>query len=85
MVSKNLADSIVIVMGSALKRGRKTEMTKIVVLFWSFRFLSPTKLNRDERVTCSEARSIQPLCLVGVVPPSKMIIVIDFNAVADCF
>ena len=66
MVSKNLADSIVIVMGSALKRGRKTEMTKIEVLFWSFRFLSPTKLNRDERVTCSEARSIQPLCVGDV-------------------
>ena len=66
VVSKNLADSIVIVMGSALKRGRKTEMTKIEVLFWSFRFLSPTKLNRDERVTCSEARSIQPLCLGDV-------------------
>ena len=41
-------------------------MTKIEVLFWSFRFLSPTKLNRDERVTCSEARSIQPLCIRGV-------------------
>ncbi len=41
-------------------------MTKIEVLFWSFRFLSPTKLNRDERVTCSEARSIQPLCLGDV-------------------
>ena len=63
MVSKNLADSIVIVMGSALKRGRKTEMTKIEVLFWSFRFLSPTKLNRNEQARYSEAHPIQPLCL----------------------
>ena len=37
-------------------------MAKIEELFWPFRFLSPTKLNRDERVTCNEARSIQPLC-----------------------
>ena len=66
MVSKNLADSIVIVMGSALKRGRKTEMTKIEAAILVISFFSPTKLNRDERVTCSEARSIQPLCLGDV-------------------
>ena len=35
-------------------------------IFGHFVFFPPTKLNRDERVTCSEARSIQPLCLGDV-------------------
>ena len=38
----------------------------------AFRFLSPTKLNRNELAENSEAHSIQPLCLrgVGIVPYS---------------
>ena len=48
-------------------RGRKTEILQIHYVFRVFRFLSPTKLNRNELAGYSKAHSIQPLCLAGVV------------------
>ena len=36
------------------------------ICIYAFRFLSPTKLNRNEIAVYSEAHSIQPLCLEGV-------------------
>ena len=42
-------------------------MAKIEEIILAISFSFPHKvLNRDERVTCSEARSIQPLCLGDV-------------------
>ena len=46
--------------------GERQKYTKYINVFSVFRFLSPTKLNRDEQARCSEAHPIQPLCLLGV-------------------
>ena len=63
MISEKLADFIIAVTGNRIEEeGERQKYSKYIIVFRVFRFLSPTKLNRDERVTCSEARSIQPLC-----------------------
>ena len=46
--------------------GERQKYSKYNNVFRVFRFLSPTKLNRDEQAGYSEAHSIQPLCLRGV-------------------
>ena len=50
--------------------GERQKYSKYI--FRVFRFLSPTKLNRNELAGYSEAHSIQPLCKrgVGLVPYS---------------
>ena len=65
--------------------GERQKHPRYIIVSRVFRFLSPTKLNRYEQAVYSAAHTIQPLCLVGVLSPSKIIIDIDFNAVADCF
>ena len=52
--------------------GERQKCSKYIYVFRVFRFLSPTKLNRNELAGYSEAHSIQPLCLrgVGLVPYS---------------
>ena len=45
--------------------GERQKYSKYI--FRVFRFLSPTKLNRNELAGYSKAHSIQPLCLAGVV------------------
>ena len=46
--------------------GERQKQSKYIYVFRVFRFLSPTKLNRNELAGYSEAHSIQPLCLSGV-------------------
>ena len=46
--------------------GERQKYSKYIYVFRVFRFLSPTKLNRDEQARYSEAHPIQPLCLRGV-------------------
>ena len=59
--------SIVIVMGNSIKcEGERQKHPRYIIVSRMFRFLSPTKLNRDEQTGYSEAHSIQPLCLAGV-------------------
>jgi len=73
-------------MGNRIKcEGERQKHPRCIIVSRMFRFLSPTKLNRYEQAVYSAAHTIQPLCLVGVLTPSKIIINIDFNAVADCF
>ena len=73
-------------MGDSIKcEGERQKHPRYIIVSRMFRFLSPTKLNRYEQAVYSAAHTIQPLCLVGVLSPSKIIIDIDFNAVADCF
>ena len=50
------------------------ERQKYINVFTVFRFLSPTKLNRDEQARYSEAHPIQPLCLggVGMIPVLRL-------------
>ena len=49
----------------------------------AFRFLSPTKLNRNELAGYSKAQSIQPLCLWGVGVCFVVKTFIKVDAVAD--
>ena len=66
-ITKNLADFIIAVRGNRIEcEGERQKYTKYINVFSVFRFLSPTKLNRDEQAKHSEAHSIQPLCLCGV-------------------
>ena len=65
--------------------GERQKHPRYNIVSRMFRFLSPTKLNRYEQAVYSAAHTIQPLCIVGVLSPSKKIIDIDFIAVADCF
>ena len=46
--------------------GERQKYSKYIYVFRVFRFLSPTKLNRNELAGYSKAHSIQPLCLGGV-------------------
>ena len=67
MISKKLADFIIAVTGNRIEgEGERQKYSKYIIVFRVFRFLSPTKLNRDEQAGYSEAHSIQPLCLRGV-------------------
>ncbi len=52
--------------------GERQKYSKYIYVFRVFRFLSPTKLNRNELAGYSEAHFIQPLCKrgVGLVPYS---------------
>ena len=71
MISKKLADFIIAVTGNRIEcEGERQKYSKYNNVFRVFRFLSPTKLNRDEQAGYSEAHSIQPLCLrgVGIIP-----------------
>jgi len=67
MISEKLADFIIAVTGNRIEEeGERQKYSKYNIVFRVFRFLSPTKLNRDEQAGYSEAHSIQPLCLRGV-------------------
>ena len=67
MISKKLADFIIAVTGNRIEcEGERQKYSKYIIVFRVFRFLSPTKLNRDEQAGYSEAHSIQPLCRGGV-------------------
>ena len=67
MISKKLADFIIAVTGNRIEcEGERQKYSKYIIVFRVFRFLSPTKVNRDEQAGYSEAHSIQPLCLGGV-------------------
>ena len=67
MISKKLADFIIAVTGNRIEcEGERQKYSKYINVFRVFRFLSPTKLNRDEQARYSEAHPIQPLCLGGV-------------------
>ena len=60
-------DFIIAVTGNRIEyEGERQKYTKYINVFSVFRFLSPTKLNRDEQAKHSEAHSIQSLCLRGV-------------------
>ena len=47
-------------------REKDRNTLNILYVFRVFRFLSPTKLNRNELAGYGEAHSIQPLCKRGV-------------------
>ena len=67
MIPKKLAGFIIAVTGNRIEEeGERQKYPKYINVFRVFRFLSPTKLNRDERASYSEAHPIQPLCLGGV-------------------
>ena len=67
MIPKKVADFIIAVTGNCIEcEGERQKSPKYINVFRGFRFLSPTKLNRDEQAGYSEAHSIQPLCLGGV-------------------
>ena len=67
MIPKKIADFIIAVTGNCIEcEGERQKYSKYIIVFRVFRFLSPTKLNRDEQTGYSEAHSIQPLCLCGV-------------------
>ena len=67
MISKKLADFIIAVTGNRIEcEGERQKYSKYIIVFRVFRFLSPTKLNRDEQAGYSEAHAIQPLCRRGV-------------------
>ena len=71
MIPKKLADFIIAVTGNRIEcEGERQKYSKYINVFRGFRFLSPTKLNRDEQARYSEAHPIQPLCLgeVGTCP-----------------
>ena len=64
VIPKNVADFIIAVTGNRIEcEGERQKYSKYIIVFRVFRFLSPTKLNRDEQTGYSEAHSIQPLCL----------------------
>ena len=66
-ITQNLADFIIAVTGNRIEcEGERQKYSKYINVFTVFRFLSPTKLNRDEQARYSEAHPIQPLCLGGV-------------------
>ena len=54
--------------------GEGQKYSKYIYVFRVFRFLSPTKLNRNELAAYSKAHSIQPLCLWGVGVYSVLLI-----------
>ena len=55
------------VMGNSIKcEGERQKHPRYIIVSRMFRFLSPTKLNRDEQAVYSAAHTIQPLCLAGV-------------------
>ena len=86
MITKNLTDSIIAITWDGIKcEGERQKHPRYIIVSRMFRFLSPTKLNRYEQAVYSAAHTIQPLCLAGGLTPAKIIIDIDFNAVADCF
>ena len=67
MIPEKFADFIIAVTGNRIEcEGERQKYSKYIIVFRVFRFLSPTKLNRDEQAGYSEAHSIQPLCLRGV-------------------
>ena len=71
MIPEKFADFIIAVTGNRIEcEGERQKYSKYIIVFRVFRFLSPTKLNRDEQTGYSEAHSIQPLCLreVGTCP-----------------
>ena len=73
MIPKKIADFIIAVTGNRIEcEGERQKCSKYIYVFRVFRFLSPTKLNRNELAGYSEAHSIQPLCIrgVGLVPYS---------------
>ena len=75
MISKKLADFIIAVTGNRIEgEGERQKYSKYINVFRVFRFLSPTKLNRDEQTGYSEAHFIQPLCLggVGTIPVLRL-------------
>ena len=64
MIPEKFADFIIAVTGNRIEcEGERQKYSKYIIVFRVFRFLSPTKLNRDEQTGYSEAHSIQPLCL----------------------
>ena len=64
MIPKKIADFIIAVTGNRIEcEGERQKYSKYIIVFRVFRFLSPTKLNRDEQTGYSEAHFIQPLCL----------------------
>ena len=64
MIPKKVADFIIAVTGNRIgEEGERQKSPKYINVFRGFRFLSPTKLNRDEQARYSEAHPIQPLCL----------------------
>ena len=66
MIPKKIADFIIAVTGNRIEcEGERQKSPKYINVFRGFRFLSPTKLNRDEQARYSEAHPIQPLCLGG--------------------
>ena len=67
MISEKLADFIIAVTGNRIEcEGERQKYCKYINVFTVFRFLSPTKLNRNEQARYSVAHPIQPLCLRGV-------------------
>ena len=55
------------VMGNSIKcEGERQKHPRYIIVSRMFRFLSPTKLNRDEQAVYSAAHTIQPLCIAGV-------------------
>ena len=67
MISEKLADFIIAVKGNRIEcEGERQKYSKYINVFRVFRFLSPTKLNRNEQARYSAAHPIQPLCLRGV-------------------
>ena len=61
---RNLRIFIIVVTGNRIEcEGERQKYSKYIIVFRVFRFLSPTKLNRDEQTGYSEAHAIQPLCL----------------------
>ena len=64
MIPKKIADFIIAVTGNRIEcEGERQKSPKYINVFRGFRFLSPTKLNRDEQARYSEAHPVQPLCL----------------------
>ena len=72
MIPKKVADFIIAVTGNRIgEEGERQKSPKYINVFRGFRFLSPTKLNRNELAGNSEVHSIQPLCLRGVQDLSR--------------
>ena len=66
MITKKPADFYNRSNGNRIEcEGERQKSPKYINVFRGFRFLSPTKLNRDEQARYSEAHPIQPLCLGG--------------------
>ena len=62
MITEYLTGAIVAVTWLSIKTREKDRNAIDTFASMAFRFLSPTKLNRNEIAVYSETHSIQPLC-----------------------